>query len=75
MVVTWIYGVDNFLDDIELMLGFAPYPRTLWKVVWKFLMPLIVMVCIWLLVISYYNQGNCMYEILINIVIIFKRLN
>lgn len=44
VVVTWIYGVDNFLDDIKMMLGFYPYPRVLWKYVWKYLMPCVVMV-------------------------------
>uniref|UniRef100_A0A0P4VUH0 Transporter n=1 Tax=Scylla olivacea TaxID=85551 RepID=A0A0P4VUH0_SCYOL len=42
LVVTWIYGIDNFLDDIKKMLGFYPYPRLLWKYVWKFVMPLVV---------------------------------
>ncbi|KAG7165430.1 Sodium- and chloride-dependent glycine transporter 1-like 1 [Homarus americanus] len=41
-VVTWIYGVDNFLEDIKKMLGFYPYPRIFWKYIWKFGMPLVV---------------------------------
>lgn len=43
VVVTWIYGVDNFLDDIKKMLGFYPYPRILWKCVWKYIMPCVVL--------------------------------
>uniref|UniRef100_A0A6A7FYT7 Transporter n=3 Tax=Hirondellea gigas TaxID=1518452 RepID=A0A6A7FYT7_9CRUS len=43
LVVTWIYGVDNFLEDIKLMLGHYPYPRVFWKVIWKYGMPLMVM--------------------------------
>lgn len=44
MVVTWVYGVDNFLEDIKKMLGFYPFPRIMWKVLWKYLMPLVVVV-------------------------------
>ncbi|KAK7068348.1 hypothetical protein SK128_002873, partial [Halocaridina rubra] len=43
MVVTWVYGVDNFLNDIKIMLGFYPYPRILWKIIWQYLMPLVVL--------------------------------
>ncbi|KAF2357245.1 Sodium:neurotransmitter symporter [Trinorchestia longiramus] len=43
LVVTWIYGVDNFLEDIKLMLGKYPYPRVFWRYVWKFGMPLMVL--------------------------------
>ncbi|XP_068246956.1 sodium- and chloride-dependent glycine transporter 1-like isoform X1 [Palaemon carinicauda] len=43
MVVTWIYGVDNFLDDIKVMIGFYPYPRILWKYLWKIIMPCVVL--------------------------------
>ncbi|XP_076065864.1 sodium- and chloride-dependent glycine transporter 1-like isoform X1 [Oratosquilla oratoria] len=42
VVVTWVYGVDNFLNDIRIMLGFYPYPRIFWKYVWKFGMPITV---------------------------------
>ncbi|XP_018026292.1 sodium- and chloride-dependent glycine transporter 2 [Hyalella azteca] len=42
LVVTWIYGVDNFMDDIKLMLGKHPYPRWFWRNIWKFGMPLMV---------------------------------
>lgn len=42
-VVTWVYGVDNFLEDIKKMLGFYPYPRIFWKGIWKFGMPLVVL--------------------------------
>ncbi|XP_047482292.1 sodium- and chloride-dependent glycine transporter 1-like isoform X1 [Penaeus chinensis] len=43
MVVTWVYGVDNFLNDIKTMLGKYPYPMFFWKYVWKFGMPLVVL--------------------------------
>lgn len=44
--MTWIYGVDNFLDDIKKMLGFYPYPRILWKYAWKYVMPCVVLVSV-----------------------------
>ncbi|KAB7496667.1 Sodium- and chloride-dependent glycine transporter 1 [Armadillidium nasatum] len=59
IVVTWVYGVDNFLDDIKIMLGFDPYPRRLWKYVWKFGMPGIVMV---ILVFSLVEFRSASYE-------------
>lgn len=42
LVVGWVYGVDNYLNDIKVMLGFYPYPRCLWRIIWKYGMPLIV---------------------------------
>ncbi|XP_042892118.1 sodium- and chloride-dependent glycine transporter 1-like isoform X2 [Penaeus japonicus] len=43
MVVTWVYGIDNFMNDIKMMLGRYPYPMFFWKYVWKFGMPLVVL--------------------------------
>ncbi|XP_063596316.1 sodium- and chloride-dependent glycine transporter 1-like isoform X2 [Penaeus indicus] len=43
VVVTWVYGIDNFLNDIKAMLGRYPYPMFFWKYVWKFGMPLLVL--------------------------------
>ncbi|XP_071539610.1 sodium- and chloride-dependent glycine transporter 2-like isoform X5 [Panulirus ornatus] len=37
--ITWVYGVDNFMDDIKLMLGKRPVPYYYWKYVWKYLTP------------------------------------
>jgi len=57
LVVTWVYGVDNFLDDIKLMLGHYPYPRSLWRVVWKFGMPFMVS-CILVCTFLFYESPS-----------------
>ena len=43
-VMAWIYGVDQFLDDLKFMLGRYPYPRIYWKWAWKVIAPTIVVV-------------------------------
>uniref|UniRef100_A0A0N5AJ66 Transporter n=1 Tax=Syphacia muris TaxID=451379 RepID=A0A0N5AJ66_9BILA len=39
MAVSWIYGVDNFLDNIKWMIRFYPAPYIFWKVLWKLICP------------------------------------
>ncbi|KAI3409917.1 transporter [Globodera pallida] len=43
MTVCWIYGVDNFLDNIKWMIGFYPPVYLLWKIFWKFFCPIILL--------------------------------
>ncbi|KAK8719450.1 hypothetical protein OTU49_014026 [Cherax quadricarinatus] len=43
VAICWVYGVDNFMNDIKLMLGTYPFPHYYWKYAWKFLTPLSVM--------------------------------
>lgn len=38
IAVSWIYGVDNFMDDIEFMVGVRP--SFYWRFCWCFLTPL-----------------------------------
>jgi len=40
MVICWIYGVDNFLDNIKWMIGAYPPAYIMWKLIWKFVCPL-----------------------------------
>ncbi len=44
LVISWHYGVDRFLDDIKLMLGHYPTTHTFWKIMWKFVTPIAVVV-------------------------------
>uniref|UniRef100_A0A646QC04 Transporter n=1 Tax=Hemiscolopendra marginata TaxID=943146 RepID=A0A646QC04_9MYRI len=41
-VISWIYGVDNFLKDIKDMLGHYPASYYYWKYSWKVVTPLIL---------------------------------
>ncbi|KAK3770220.1 hypothetical protein RRG08_038731 [Elysia crispata] len=41
LVISWIYGVDRFLKDIELMIGHKP--SVYWKLMWKYVTPVIVL--------------------------------
>ncbi|TMW41236.1 hypothetical protein DOY81_013684, partial [Sarcophaga bullata] len=40
VMVAWIYGVDNFIDDIYFMIGRKP--EKIWRYCWKFITPLIL---------------------------------
>ncbi|KAK0418475.1 hypothetical protein QR680_013577 [Steinernema hermaphroditum] len=39
MAVCWVYGVDNFLDNIKWMIRFYPPIYLFWKLLWKFVCP------------------------------------
>lgn len=43
--ISWIYGVDRFYKDIELMIGFKP--TRLWSYAWRFVTPVAILF-IWL---------------------------
>ncbi|XP_065356097.1 sodium- and chloride-dependent glycine transporter 1 [Calliphora vicina] len=40
IMVGWIYGVDNFIDDIYFMIG--KKPEIIWRYCWKYITPLIL---------------------------------
>ncbi|KAI3381842.1 hypothetical protein SNEBB_003583 [Seison nebaliae] len=42
VVVCWIYGIDRFLDDIALMLNGEFKYRSVWKILWKYVVPIIL---------------------------------
>ncbi|VDI25370.1 Hypothetical predicted protein, partial [Mytilus galloprovincialis] len=37
MVIGWIYGVDRFYTDIEMMIGYKPC--MMWSICWKYITP------------------------------------
>ena len=42
--MAWVYGADQFLEDLKFMLGFYPAPYFFWKWGWKLVSPIIVVV-------------------------------
>ena len=42
MVISYIYGADRFIRDIELMIGYKPF--AIWKIMWKYVTPCVVLV-------------------------------
>ena len=52
-VMAWVYGADNFLEDLRSMLGFYPYPRVFWYWAWKLLSPSIVLVTFMLCILIF----------------------
>uniref|UniRef100_A0A1I8GB13 Transporter n=1 Tax=Macrostomum lignano TaxID=282301 RepID=A0A1I8GB13_9PLAT len=42
VVITWVYGADNFLDNIEEMNPFIRKSRVFWRIVWQFFSPLVL---------------------------------
>ena len=60
LIVSWIYGVDRFLENMEEMnikLGFLT--RIYWKLSWKFITPMILSL---LLVFSWIEFGHVGYK-------------
>jgi hypothetical protein len=52
IVVPWVYGVEQFILDIECMIGKKPrWFWMIWIVAWKFITPLV-------LIVSYLNFVN-----------------
>ncbi|KAK7500589.1 hypothetical protein BaRGS_00008164 [Batillaria attramentaria] len=49
LVISWIYGVNRFYKDIELMIGYKP--SVYWKVLWCFVTPATILF-IWIFSVS-----------------------
>uniref|UniRef100_A0A0K0DGJ4 Sodium-and chloride-dependent glycine transporter 2 n=1 Tax=Angiostrongylus cantonensis TaxID=6313 RepID=A0A0K0DGJ4_ANGCA len=45
MAISWVYGIDNFLDNIKWMIGSYPPCYIYWKILWKFVCPMTYLVC------------------------------
>lgn len=46
IAIMWVYGVDNFMDDVKSMLGGYPTGYYYWRFVWTYLTPASVFVSI-----------------------------
>ena len=44
VAVTWVYGTDKYMNHIKEMIDTYPEPYIYWKVVWKYICPLIIAV-------------------------------
>uniref|UniRef100_A0A914KVR2 Transporter n=1 Tax=Meloidogyne incognita TaxID=6306 RepID=A0A914KVR2_MELIC len=55
MTVCWIYGVDNFLDNVKWMIGFYPPFYLAWKILWKFICPFILLLLLSLIWTNNYS--------------------
>uniref|UniRef100_A0A1I8BTP1 Transporter n=1 Tax=Meloidogyne hapla TaxID=6305 RepID=A0A1I8BTP1_MELHA len=55
MTVCWIYGVDNFLDNVKWMIGFYPPLYLIWKILWKFICPFLLLLLLSLIWINNYS--------------------
>ena len=62
-----IVGVDNLLDNIQWMIGYYPSPYIYWKVIWKLVTPLVILVCLYLFS-SYFES---MYLFLFQAILVF----
>ena len=64
IAVSWIYGADKFLQDIEKMLGEKSKNfKLFWKIMWKFVCPVIMSILlVWSLVsIKKLKYGDYVY--------------
>ncbi|VDM51930.1 unnamed protein product [Angiostrongylus costaricensis] len=44
MAISWVYGIDNLLDNIKWMIGSYPPCYIYWKILWKFVCPMTYLV-------------------------------
>ena len=42
VVLSWVYGIDNFFKDIEMMIGRKP--TVWWKIMWAYVTPALLFV-------------------------------
>ncbi|KAH3692540.1 hypothetical protein DPMN_193089 [Dreissena polymorpha] len=54
VTIGWIYGVNKFGDDIEFMIG--SQPNIYWKIIWKFVAPIMVAGLLVATLISYFIE-------------------
>lgn len=64
--VFWLYGTENFVRDIEKMLGHKP--GLFWRMCWKYISPIFLLVSLFL-----FLKLNLILFILDNIYIFFAR--
>lgn len=50
--IGYVYGVNKFADDIEMMIG--SQPNIYWKIIWKIVAPLVVTVLLAATIIKYF---------------------
>ena len=53
-VMAWVYGAEQFMEDLHSMLGFYPFPRMFWLLSWKLVSPALLIVRT-----SLAGQGKC----------------
>uniref|UniRef100_A0A1I8J3Z8 Transporter n=1 Tax=Macrostomum lignano TaxID=282301 RepID=A0A1I8J3Z8_9PLAT len=59
-VVSWIYGLDQFCQDVKTNLGFAP--GIYWRLCWKFIAPVFILVIIVFNCISLADPSSFLYS-------------
>ncbi|KAG8199217.1 hypothetical protein JTE90_016036 [Oedothorax gibbosus] len=42
IVIAWVYGIERFLSDVKVMLGEYPYPYQYWRIIYRFVVPLMI---------------------------------
>lgn len=55
-VMAWVYGADQFMEDLHSMLGFYPFPRMFWLLSWKLVSPALLIAILVTTAIGY--KGN-----------------
>lgn len=58
IVISWVYGIDRFVEDIKVMLNHYPFPVRYWKFVWKYLVPTMI---VFILVFSWIDMPETRY--------------
>ena len=59
VVVSWVYGVDNFLEDIRRMIGWTgqgrlySFHKAYWTITWKFVTPTLLTVILVASILDY----------------------
>ena len=44
IAISWVYGINKFMDNIKEMIGCYPMPVLYWKAMFKFICPALIAV-------------------------------
>ncbi|KAL6728873.1 hypothetical protein Aduo_010606 [Ancylostoma duodenale] len=62
MAISWVYGVDNLLDNIKWMTGSYPPCYMFWKILWKFMCPMAYLSILCFLWLEWHSVSYVKYE-------------
>lgn len=53
IAIFWVYGFDNYLNNLFKMLGFHIWPLSYWKVMFKFICPTIISCLLFIVIVKH----------------------
>ncbi len=72
IVISWVYGIDRFLEDLKIMLGDYPFHRAYWRFIWKFACPGLIVVRNIMIIIQKNSNNNEIQKFILQFILIFS---